>query len=163
MKFASMSTPELRGAYGHAWCHDLAAIEERERSNMPLELTVASWVVRAPYAHPLWSFYCIACVSLRDVEGASPAHVLLPGATHEVMVYALHPAVPPALDAHPVLLQPANFHGQFIAPSDAAAAARVRAVVQDVVDGKLNPDSDHVQDWILRFSNSNVPPTYAWQ
>ena len=58
--------------------------------------------------------------------------------------------------ATPPLLHPANFHGQFVEPNDAAAAARIRATVQDVLDGKLNPDTDYMRHWMHRFSASNI-------
>lgn len=153
-----VTTPDRKGPHGLAWKHDLAAIEQKHLGKLraPAELTVASWVVHAPYAHPVWHSYLIACVSLRNVAGVPPAKINLPGATHEVMVYALNPDHPVTIDDLPHVLQPANFHGQFIEPSDEAAAARVDQTVQDVIDARLSPDTDYARHWIHRFSDSNV-------
>jgi hypothetical protein len=53
-------------------------------------------------------------------------------------------------------MEPANFHGQFIEPNDAAAAERIVLTVRDVVDGRLSPDTDYLRCWAKRFSDSNV-------
>lgn len=153
--------PELRGAAGMAWQYDIDAISAKRRARHPneaqppRELSIASWLVHAPAAHPAWHSYSIYCISLRDVPGFPPAVIHLPGATHEVMVLALNPDFPMAVDEQPRHLTPSNFHGQFIEPSDEAAAARIRAVVQEVVDGVLSPDTDFRQQWVERFSASN--------
>lgn len=150
--------PTLVGTYGSAWEQDidkcLQLVPEDDRP--PRELSVSSWIVRANYAHPIWSHYWIGCVALRNVEGWPPADIYLPGATHEVMVYALNPDHEPEVDGVPRLLHPANFHGQFIEPDDKAAAMRVRAAVNEVIEARLNPDTDNLRGWVRAFSDSNV-------
>lgn len=157
LRLAKEAKPELYGYAGMAWLHDTeAAVARLGRDGQPpLELTVASWLIYRPDAHPMWSYYWLGCVSLRDVPNAPPPLILLEGATHEVMLYALNPGVDPALDQAPSFLMPGNFHGQFIESSDDAAALRIRATVQDLVEGRLNPDTDHVSSWKERFSDSN--------
>lgn len=54
--------------------------------------TVCSWLLTAPWAHPLWSQYNLAVVRLRDgIPGFAPPKRQFPGATHELLVVALNP------------------------------------------------------------------------
>ena len=148
--------PALTGASGRAWRVDVAAVARGRRESPPPELTVAAWIVHAPYAHPMWHSYAIAAVSLELVPGWPPAKINAPGATHEVMVYALNPEHRRAINAPSHYLTPANFHGQWRAADHAAAARYVEETVQLVIDGKLSPDTDFRRDWIARFSASNM-------
>jgi hypothetical protein len=148
--------PDLQGANGLAWKHDIEACARRYPSGPTAELTVASWIVEARYAHPIWHSYVIAAVALRDVPGVPKAVIHRPGATHEVMVYALNPDKPRAVNDGPRFLTPANFHGQWIAGSDAEAARFIEETVQLVIDGNLSPDTDFRRNWIARFSASNM-------
>lgn len=140
---------------GKAWKIDLSAIalkdplDEARRS-----LSLTNWIAYVPWAHPIWHSYWITGVALRDVDGMPPAKINLPGATHEIMVYALDPHKPIKLDSHPRLLTPANFVGQFIAADDAAAEALLQQTVQDVLNTRLNPDTDARSQWVARFGDS---------
>ena len=148
--------PDLVGAHGRAWKYDMEACARRYPSGPTAELTVASWIVEARYAHPMWHSYLVAAVALRDMPGVPKAVVHLQGATHEVMVYALNPEQPRAINAAPQYLTPANFHGQWRAESDAAAVRFIEETVHLVIDGHLSPDTDFRRDWIARFSASNM-------
>lgn len=77
LRYADDEAPDLIGKYGRAWRTDTAAIARRYPGGPPADLTVASWLVRAPYAHPVWHSYMIGAVSLRDLEGAPPAVIHL--------------------------------------------------------------------------------------
>lgn len=158
LKLAKDTMPDLTGIVGKAWRHDLEAAVVRMglEDRPPAELTVSSWVVYAPCAHPLWAYYWIGCVSLRSIPNAAPPLILIPNATHEVMVYALNPDIDPAIDDGPQMLLPANFHGQFIEACDEDAAARVQASVKEVVAGLLSPDTDFQREWVRRYSDSNM-------
>lgn len=152
--------PTMRGRLGNAWLIDQEAVGRRHGIvyDPRASVTLPSWIASASYAHPLWSHYAILCVALRDVPGVPKAIVHLPGATHEVLVFALDPDTKPAVDDMPRALQPINFSGQFVEADDMAAAARVQQAVQDVIDGTLNPDSDFRRQWVERFSGSNLKP-----
>lgn len=158
LKLAKDSKPDLMGPAGKAWRQDVAAaLANMKRSDTPAaDLTVSSWILHVPKAHPMWEYYWLGCVHLRPHPDGPPPMIFLPHATHEVMVYALNPGIDPALDDGPRLLLPANFHGQFIEPSDADAAARVQATVQEIVDGRLSPDTDFQREWVRRYSDSNL-------
>ena len=159
MSAVTLIEPTLRGKYGAAWLLDHEAIKRHKGvsdDDPRASVTLPSWVVHAAYAHPIWSYYVVFCVALRDTPGVPKSKILLEGATHEVIVFALHPDETPAVDAMPQLLYPANFVGQFIEPDDAAAATRIKQTVQDVTDGILNPDTDFLSQWVERFGDSNL-------
>jgi hypothetical protein len=155
-----MTDTKITGPHGHAFLLDIDEISRRnpKPNSLPRELTLDSWIVHAPWAHPVWPNYLLCCISLRAVPGWPPAKINLEGATHEVMLFALDPDSPPTADAMPKLLHPSNFVGQFIETSDTAANERIKACVQDIVHGKLNPDTDARQQWVDRFSASNLKP-----
>lgn len=155
-KILPATEPTLTGAHGMAWLIDLEAIAAKHPGSAPAEAQACGWLVYAPYAHQLWHSYAISCINLRDIPGIPPAKLNLPGATHELMVFALDPERPMRVDDRPAYLAPANFVAQFIEPTDEAAAARIRQAVQDVCDAKLNPDTDYMRHWIHRFGASNV-------
>lgn len=147
--------PVLRGAHGNAWLLDMNAIVKNP--NDPRKaVTLPTYVAHAAYAHPMWHSYLVMCVNLRDLPGVQKAKINLAGATHEIMVFALDPEQELSTTKMPLLLTPVNFVAQFIEPDDAAAEARIKQTVQDVIDGKLNPDTDYGQHWIHRFGASNV-------
>lgn len=145
--------PTKQGPHGKAWRMDLAAI----RAHLGKQgAEIDTWIVEAPYSHPMWHSYMLAVVHLRPVDGFPAAVVHLPGATHEVMLYALDPSHTPRLDRNPRLLHPANFHGQWIAESDEGAIAKVDSCVDLIIAGQLSPDTDFRRDWIALFSASNM-------
>lgn len=148
--------PDIVGERGKAWKVDVEAVARRHPGGPDASLTVAHWIVEAQWAHPLWHSYFIGCVSLRDVPGVPAAKINLPGATHEVLVYALNPSCRRMWNEATPYLLPGNFHGQWIAGDDDAARAFIEETVKLVVDGKLNPDTDARSQWIQRFSASNM-------
>jgi hypothetical protein len=169
--------PTLRGRFGLAWLQDLDAVfaklEQKEidagRPAVPPELrgiNLAGWLIYAPGAHPIWHSYCLNLTALRDVPGMPPPHIYRPGEhpTHEFFLFAMDPGPPPGgpaprryrLDETNPILMPMNFGAQFKEPTDARAMARIRTTVQDVIDGRLNPDTDGIQQWIRRFGASNI-------
>lgn len=116
--------------------------------------------VEAPWAHPVWHSYMLMAVHLRPLPGFPPPKINLTGATHEVMLYALDPEYTPRLDDVQKYLTPGNFHGQWIAESDAAATAKVEGCVNDILNGLLSPDTDHRRTWTELFSDSNIKPEW---
>jgi hypothetical protein len=154
--YAESRAPDLTGPNGRAWKSDIAAVARRYPGGPPHELTVVSWVVEARWAHPLWHSYFLCAISLREVPGWPPAQINLAGATHEVMLYALDPNHKRALNDRHRYLQPSNFHGQWKAESDEAAAAFIEETVKLILNGQLSPDTDFRRDWIARFSDSNM-------
>lgn len=147
-----MKTPDLDGKYGQAWKFDLAgAVKRYGEKGGQLE----SWWIRAPWANLMWHSYAVLLVHLRPIAKNPEPRIYLPGATHEIMVAALHPDGKMQFDARPPMLSPLNFAAQFIETSDEAAEARCRKCVEEIVLlGHLSPDTDWVQLWIARFNDS---------
>lgn len=153
-RYADSTPPDLEGPHGKAWMCDTEEIVRRN-GNKP-HASVCGWIVEARWAHPVWHSYLIAVIHLRQVEGGQAPNILLSGATHEIMVYALNPEYKRALNDTVSFLTPANFHGQWIARDDAAAAEKCKQCVIDILHGKLSPDTDFTQHWIKLFSASNI-------
>ena len=115
------------------------------------------WVIDAPWAHPLWSQYVVLLYDLTTVQdGAQMPKVVLEGATHEFMVFAVDPShkIEKDADAWDLgrtgqlrLLQPANYGYQFIAESNDAATARIQAIVDQIIGESLSPDTDFRSWW----------------
>ena len=138
--------PDFIRPHGMAWKMDIDAISKKA-GNKP-HSTLASWVVSAPWAHPMWHSYHITCIHLRPIPGFGPAKIYLAGATHEIHVLAIDPAWSLDVTEWPPVLYPLNFAGQFKAVDDDAAAARIFLTVVEIADGKLNPDTDAIQQWV---------------
>ena len=115
----------------------------------PRRATVASWIVDAAWAHPIWSQYLVFVVHLRKEPDLAGPKKHRADVTHEFHVMALHPdpKLTPGKDQYPKYLTPANMAYQFAADSDETAAARVRRLVELVADGRLNPDTDARRRW----------------
>lgn len=164
-KPAPKRSPDLTGDFGDAWRLDLA--KARTSAGLkagPDEATVAAWIVYAPHSHPIWPTVLVAVVHLREMEGQTRApSIHLPGATHEIQVLALDPdgiaGVEATIDDAAVnlrFLSPTNFTGQWVSTSDAKAAERCEKTVADIVEGRLNPDTDGLSQWVSRFGDSCV-------
>ena len=149
--------PTIDGDYGRAWLFDTERLRKIIAREYP-DTTVATWMVEAPWAHPLWHSYFFAVVHLRPVEGLD-TRFYIEGATHELWLYALDPAVPrqPMLDTGDLrYLHPANFAAQIIVADDTAAAAEIRHAVDLICAGRLSPDTDFKSAWISLFNDSMV-------
>lgn len=151
-----MHTPEFTGPFGQAWRFDLDAIERKHGVHCAL----ASWLVRCPTAHPFWHSYEVSVQHLRPTPAFPKPIVYLFGATHEIFVFALDPRVEADLTDAPARLFPCNFVGQWIADGDESAVARVQQTVEDIVNGRLNPDTDALRQWCAEYGDHCIKPEY---
>lgn len=158
--FAEDREPDLSGPHGKAWKVDVEAVARRYPGSAPAELTPCAWIVEARWAHPIWHSYGLACISLRTHPGWQPAVIRMQGATHELFLYALNPDQHRALNDRPAMLSPLNFGAQFIADSDEAARQRIEETVRDIIEGRLNPDTDARRQWIARFGDNSIKPEW---
>lgn len=111
---------------------------------------VAQWLVHAPGAHPYWSWYCVACVSLKSVSGIDEAFKQFPGATHEIIFVALNPDHPlPDIDDWKSMhwLKPADLVHQFIVNSDNDASELTSKIVEHICRAAISPDQDNRTYW----------------
>jgi hypothetical protein len=137
-----------------AWKHDASGLV---KADDPRNLShLCTWIVHAPWSHPHWPVVAVMACNLRDVPGMPPAIINLPGATHEVMVYAMNPGMPVTVDGDMHFLQPGNFVGQFKATSDDAARAIIEDTVRKIVAGQLNPDTDGFRQWVALFGDAGL-------
>ncbi len=109
------------------------------------------WLLHCPLSHPFWPWCVVSVISLRDVPGMKPAVITTPGATHEVMIFALDP------DFHPDdrwctggagrwnarTLTPANLVEQLVGLTDEHANELVFLFAHSCCDGLTSPDSDY--------------------
>lgn len=119
------------------------------------ETTVAWWLLTGSW-HPVWPQFILSVVHLRPVEGAPPAKLHFPGATHELLVVALNPGDPPKIHSRKILekrglagvggyLTPIDVCHQFTAV-DAEMYELAALCAQACVDGLLNPSVDDARE-----------------
>lgn len=157
--------PTLKAPNGEAWEIDLPRARALANETEETDSTVALWVVFAPWAHAFWAYYLVGAIHLRPSATLPQPKIFLPGATHEVIVYALDPEVVPDVVNTSKLrkLRPVNFAGQWRAGArpnpvdlDRAAAEKIKFHVGEILVGDLSPDTDFRRQWVERFSNSNL-------
>ena len=137
--------PDLNASHGQAW-----KLERDDASAV-----VSSYIVFAPWAHPLWSFYVVSMITLSDKPGVEPAILNEPGMTHEICVMAVDPTWQMTTKKElPRYLLPINFAAQMKYDSDEDADTRLELAVQEIIEGKLNPDTDAISQWVSRFGGN---------
>lgn len=134
--------PDKSGLGGAAWALD---------TDPRWPATIAAWLVHAPTANPVWQFWMVAVVHLRDLPNHPPAYLRYPTAGYELAIRAINPIDCPAPDhRHPeflAYLHPPDLLLQFSGPDDLGASAVCNFVVETVVEGVLSPDSDNRNSW----------------
>jgi hypothetical protein len=137
-----MRDPDIKATHGKAW---MATLTEEQKREAPAHL--AMWLMHCPGAHPFWSWYVVALVSLRDIEGQPPAHKQYPGAEHEMLIVAINPdkALNPDVPMEwlPARLEPANLVAQFDGVSDKDASRLTTWMVEAFCHGRISPDTDY--------------------
>lgn len=158
-----VAVPDIVGAYGLAWMADIDAMQALAKTEEEaVQFSVlASWCVEAQGSHPIWYRYHLTLVHLRAMSEATL--VYLPGATHELWLFALDPdsdidrfVSGARLGDGYKWLTPCNFAAQMIYPDDAAAVLDIRAVVASMVCLGFSPDTDNFKGWVERFNDSLV-------
>ena len=146
-----MPLKKIEGPYGQANEYDIPAITRKYGPNA----TLVAYYVNVPWANSMWTSYEIGIMHMRAVAGLPAPKFALPGATHEIFVFALADG-----PFHPCRggnrLTSQNFGAQMILTSDDAAIGHVEKAVEDIVHGDLSPDTDFTQHWIYRFGASNI-------
>jgi hypothetical protein len=143
---------------GRAWLADLDAGRRQQGIRTEDDATLVHWIIEAPWAHPCWHSYSLFLLHLR--KRADGREFYIQDATHELWLYALNPdhdrndLIVTGLVEMGDWLTPANFAVQFTEISDELARERVRRAVQDVCDGKLNPDADFRWQWAALFGDN---------
>lgn len=111
---------------------------------------LAQWLLLCPHAHPMWSYYVMTLVHLREAPGINTPNLQYPEAEHELIVWALHPDATPDPDDHTTLLQrmdPLDQVHQFHGVGDDNAIEMVARLAGHIAGGVLSPDQDHRSKW----------------
>jgi hypothetical protein len=159
-----VTLPTKSGPFGRAWSIDFDAVHRALK--LPAGTNLASWILEARWAHPVWHSYFITLVHLRPQAGLPDAVLYRPDATHEFMLFALDPKQPrePQLrEQRAAILMPPNFGAQLVEVSDADAIARVDQAIDMVLAGLLNPDTDARQSWVALFGDTMIKPEFRAQ
>ncbi len=149
------NSPISPGTHGRAWEIDLPSF----RRNHPgvADANIGSWIIEAPWAHPIWHSYVVHIIHLRPMDDGRPTIFHVAGATHELHLYALDPDTPrrPVLEGtdRPAALHPINFAAQMIERSDSEARDRATVAIRQILDGHLNPDTDGRAGWVAMFGD----------
>lgn len=140
--------PDENGVVGRAW-----KMKRPEGGPPDWQLNVTTWIVNRPGAHPFWSYWMVAVISLEPMPGVRPAHKQYPEATHEFIILSLDPKKPlPEIDgrlegcrAYPLMPPDAvvQFHGLENDKVEELALLAVKAIV----NGQLSPDQDYRKLW----------------
>lgn len=117
-----------------------------------------TWVLTAPWAHPIWSQYVIALYDLSTDLG-NPPKIYMEGATHEFLLFAIdpnYPLIPDVLLAEQKImrLEPPNYGYQFGALSNEAARIRLQVIVNRIDNEHLSPDTDLRTAWDSLFKDA---------
>lgn len=154
-KWATEIAPTYSGLVAKAWLceYELPAVMDAT-DRAAFEATLRQYIIHAPGAHPFWSWYYMAGISLRDIPGAEPAKRHFEGATHELMVMSLDPdkeAPRPngKFGEHGTLapLDPPDHVIQTMFVNDEQFGEIVDLFAKAVVNGGLSPDSDWRERW----------------
>lgn len=131
-------TTTAAGSHGHGQAVPF------DRGDPKAAQTCCLWLITSPGWHPAWSQYLLAVVKLDDLDGWPVPHRHFAGATHEMTVFAVDPAVSLTVDelgpgGNPSMLAPVNHVVQFEA-SDREMCELAAWCVWGVVNGHLNPE-----------------------
>lgn len=133
----------------HAW--------EAWRLEMPPEARaqIGLWLLRCPFAHPVWSQWVLSLVHLRAVEGMPAA---VGHCSHELAIFAVDPCVElepdEAVPARSLLSPPIAI--DFYARDDIRAVHRIEALLEMVMRRQLSPDDDCRRQWEVLLDNPGV-------
>lgn len=134
--------PDLQGPAGEAWLIDISKPTPRPHS------TLAFYALHCPHAHPLWSWWSLAMIHLRDVPGIGPAKKHYPEAEYEILVMSCDPSPgdKPSENervfniddpADYKYLKPQDICEQFHGPTDEGAIEIAGLFARGCVDGIL--------------------------
>lgn len=154
--------PTIMGSFGRAWLCDHATFIARHAADprASADAVLAHWLIEAPWAHPAWHSYSLILVHLRPIPDNRPTVFYLPGASHEMWLYALDPDSPrePMIRgrAPPAWINPCNFSAQILEPADSEARVRIEDAVRRICAGTLSPDTDFIRTWMHMFGDNMI-------
>ena len=157
-RFSGKQEHRQRRQNGRAWACDVEGLRQSRGVSQDLDATIGSWIVEARWAHPLWHSYAIFLIHLRPLAGGAPAKIHVDGATHEFILFALDPDGPrtPAIlgEEYARILRPANFAAQLVEADDDGARWTIEGIIDQIIMGQLNPDTDALRQWVALFGDA---------
>ena len=152
------AVPDLDGRHAKAWLHNTAAVRAEAPPGQH-DAMVSYWLVEAPRASIFLHSYVVMTTHLREVPGIKEPVKYKHDATHEIVVYALHPNAdrdrmlrgPVGMDA---MMQPCNFAAQFGPVSDDEANDMAARAVIMICSGSLSPDVSGQGIWAQIFGDN---------
>ena len=149
-----MREPDLKGV-ARAWhIRETPEMHAAHKKSFGYEDSgVDNWVINGPY-HPWWSWWYVAVISLRQVEGAPPANKHYPEAEYEFIIISLQkPTDIEMLEAGKIeemgglgFLTPADVVFQFHGLTDEQAKTLCESAVRAIVAGQ-SCDQDYRSWW----------------
>ena len=148
-----MRDPDKQQGPTRAWLIAKSAVTRPDQ-----EATIAGWLVNGPF-HPLWQWWMLSIVHLRDLPGVPPAQKRYPEAEYEFMIVSLNPekGVPDIDELErtgtwgdpekPPFLTPIDVTEQFHGITDAQAHEIAEKAVNAILDGWISPDQDFRSSW----------------
>jgi hypothetical protein len=117
------------------------------------QATLRSWLVHGGF-HPMWTYWLVSTVHLRDIPGTPPPAITIEGATHEFTILSLE-SPPSCPERHPNPddletihhLIPPDVSHQLVGLTDEQAIAICDLMIQRIIDGQMSPDSDFRSHW----------------
>lgn len=132
------------------------------------EILNKTWMLYAPWAHPIFKHYAVMLVDLYTPTPQPPT-LFAPDMKYEVLVYCLDPQFSQMYPHGEVagsmvqeltsdigqtpLLSPPNHVYQFFAPTDDAAVDRIKSIADMIDQQRLSPDTDFVRAWDEIFAD----------
>lgn len=111
---------------------------------------LSQWLMFCPEVHPVWSYWLLSLIHLRDIPGTPKPIKTDPRNEYELSVYALDPECRPDARNQESLrpLLPPDQVDQFYTLGDEQGALDIAAAMVDaVVCGEISPDSDFRDSW----------------
>lgn len=159
-----MRTADKIGTIASAW--EFKADRTRPDWKTDWDASLGLYFIHGPF-HPLWSWWALALVHLRDLPGMTPANRHYPEAEYEFAIWSLDspPAGPPFdPDSHrwaKRTLSPADvvkhFHVSESKPveeRDRIARHVLDQAVDAIIFGMASPDSDYRSWWDRAIDNT---------
>lgn len=140
-----MREADKEGEAGRAWLIPATRPEQAA--------SVGTWLVNVPGAHQFWEWWVVAVVHLREGVSLPPPKRIYEGAEYEFTILTVDsdecPNPDPELADEEGLLfyTPPDVVEQFHGVEDSAAARIAALAVDEILGGKISPDSEYRPKW----------------
>jgi hypothetical protein len=130
---------------GRAWVMEMGPEHRRDQ-----DASIIGYVLNGPW-HPLWSWWMVSVVHLRDLPGMTPAKKHYPEAEYEFLIVSIDPQTRPDPDRpfpqNVKYLTPVDVCEQFHGVTDDQAAEICTAAIRAITRGSASPNQDYRSWW----------------